>query len=51
MENLNEKKIAEKIINQKDLFDRNLIFRKVELDLTFPVYLLQNKYQYNDWII
>lgn len=51
MENLNEKEIAEKIINQKDLFDRNLIFRKVELDLTFPVYLLQNKHQYNDWII
>ena len=46
-----EKKIAERIKNQKDLFDRNIKYEKVEINEEFPKYILENKLKFNEWII
>ena len=45
------KKIEEKIINNKDIFDRNNVLRKVNLDETFPSYVLENKDKFLKWVI
>ena len=45
------KKIEEKIINNKDIFDRNNVLRKVNLDETFPSFVLENKDKFLKWII
>ena len=46
----NKKKILEKIKNRKDLFNRNISYKKIKLDNSFPDYLLNNKYLYKNWI-
>ena len=46
-----EKKIAERIRNKKDIFDRNFKYEKINLDNTFPSYILENKDKYKNWII
>jgi len=46
--NLSE--IKEKIEKGKDLFNRNLKYEKVELDDSFPEYLLNNKSKFINWI-
>ncbi len=45
------KKIEEKILNNKDIFDRNNVLRKVNLDETFPSFVLENKDKFLKWII
>ena len=47
---LDEKSIESKIRNGIDLLGRNEKFRFVELDNTFPEYLLKNQKKYSDWI-
>ena len=47
----NEKKIEEKINMGKDIFDRNISYRKVEIDSTFPKYIIENKEKFKKWII
>ena len=42
--------IKTKIKNKKDLFNRGYDYIKVELDNSFPKYLLQNKDFYKDFI-
>ena len=42
--------INEKIKLKKDLFDRNYEFKVIELNDTFPEYLLQNKDKYKEFI-
>ena len=44
-------KIKEKIENRKDLFDRDSNYEKVELDDTYPKYILDNLHKFKDWII
>jgi len=46
-----EKKIEEKIKNQKDIFNRKINLKKVEIDQTFPQYIIENKQKYKEWII
>ena len=46
-----EKKIAERIKNKQDIFDRNYKYEKVNLDSTFPKYILKNLKKYENWII
>ena len=46
----NIKKIAEKISKGKDLFDRDLEYKKIEIDDTFPTYILENKIKFKNWI-
>ena len=47
----NIKKIKEKIKNLNDLFDRNLTFKKVKIDNSYPRYILENKKKFKNWII
>jgi len=46
-----EKKIAERINNRIDIFDRNFKYAKIDMDDTFPKYILENINKYKDWII
>ena len=46
-----EKKIEERIKNRVDIFDRNYKYEKIELDETFPKYILDNLHKYQDWLI
>ena len=47
----NEKKIAERIKNRQDIFDRNYKYEKVDLNNTFPKYILENLKKFENWII
>ena len=40
---IDETKIAERINNNVDLFDRKINYKKVELDKSFPEYIFNNK--------
>ena len=44
-------KIKERVALGKDLFDRNLIYKKIEIDSSFPEYIQKNKDKLSDWII
>ncbi len=48
---INEKNIAEKIINNQDIFGREIKLKKIEIDGSYPEYIIQNKNKYSDWII
>ena len=48
---LNENYIIKKINNCEDIFERNIVIEKVELNNNFPDYLLKNKNKYNEFII
>ena len=48
---VDEEKIAERIKNRTDIFDRNYKYEKVDLDNTFPRYILENISKYQNWII
>ena len=48
---LNENYIIKKINNCEDIFERNIVIEKVELNNDFPDYLLKNKNKYNEFII
>ena len=47
----NEINIEEKIKMQKDIFGREHSFKKVEIDSTFPKYIIDNKIKLKEWII
>ena len=47
----NEKIIEDKIRNKKDLFNREIVLEKVEIDETYPKYIIDNKSKYREWII
>ena len=44
-------KIKDNINNLKDLFNRGNKFQKVNIDESFPRYIIQNKEEYKEWII
>ena len=46
-----ENKIKERIENKIDIFNRNYKYQKVNLDNTFPEYILNNLGKFEDWII
>ena len=50
-ENINKKNIEEKILKNKDIFNRNCTLKKIQLDDSFPKYILQNKEKFLKWII
>ena len=43
--------IMKKINNCEDIFERNIVIEKVELNNNFPDYLLKNKNKYSEFII
>ena len=45
------KNIEDKIMNQRDLFNRKHNYKKVKIDYTFPRYILQNLDKLKEWII
>ena len=46
-----EANIEEKIKLQKDIFNRGFSYSKVEIDHTFPKYIIENKEKLKDWIL
>ena len=51
LEFTNEKKIEEKIIMGKDIFNRNFNLQKIEIDEKFPRFVQNNKNLLSKWII
>ena len=47
----NEKSIEEKIKMQKNIFDLGFSYRKIEIDDSFPKYIIKNKEKLKEWII
>ena len=43
--------LKEKIKSQKDIFNRKLTFKRIEIDHTFPKYITENKEKLKEWII
>ena len=43
--------IKEKILNGEDLFERNIKYKKVDMDETFPDYIMENRVKFKDWIL
>ena len=50
---VNDKKedVEERIKNRTDIFDRNYKYEKIELNHTFPKYILDNEIKFRKWII
>ena len=46
-----EKNIQEKMLKNEDIFGRGNKLKKVELDSSFPKYILNNKSDFSEWII
>ena len=46
-----KKKILKRIRENKDIFDRKFEYKKIELDESFPKYILNNKNLFREWII
>ncbi len=49
--NLTEKEIEMRILNNQDIFNRGFKLNKIELDSSFPEYILENKSKYSKWLI
>ncbi len=48
---IDKKNIEEKISMGKDIFDRGTVYKKVEIDDSFPQYIIDNKEKLKKWII
>ena len=46
-----EKRIIEKINKGDDIFDRGIKYSKVNVDDSFPEYILKNKKKFSEWIV
>ena len=44
-------KLGFKSVNLKDIFNRGINYKKVELGNTFPKYILENLDKFKDWIV
>ena len=49
--NVNEKNIEEKILKNEDIFGRGITLKKIQLDSSYPDYILKNKNKFLKWII
>ena len=49
--NIDVKKIENKILNNEDIFDRGNVLKRINLDETFPNFVLDNKDKFSKWII
>ena len=50
-EDINKKKIEAKIFDNEDIFNRGNVLKRVNLDETFPPFILENKNKFSKWII
>ena len=49
--NLSENEIHEKIIKNQDIFNRGFKLKKIQLDKSYPEFILNNKEKFSKWII
>ena len=49
--NINEKNIEEKILKNQDIFGRGIKLKKINIDSTYPDYIVENKNKFFNWII
>jgi len=49
--NIDEKKINDKIRDKIDIFDRGFNLKKINIDESFPDYIINNKKLFKDWIV
>ena len=43
--------LKNKISSGEDLFERNIKYKKIDIDHTFPEYIVKNKEMFKNWII
>jgi len=48
---INKNLVEKKINSGIDIFDRNIQYKKIDIDETFPQYILSNIDKYKKWII
>jgi beta-1,4-mannosyl-glycoprotein beta-1,4-N-acetylglucosaminyltransferase len=48
---INKNLLEKKINSGIDIFDRNIQYKKIDIDETFPQYILSNIDKYKKWII
>ena len=47
----NIRKIEDKISKGKDLFDRNIKYKAIKIDESFPDYITKNREKFKNWIM
>jgi beta-1,4-mannosyl-glycoprotein beta-1,4-N-acetylglucosaminyltransferase len=47
----NKKNIEDKIKKGQDIFDRDINFKKIEIDESYPKYIIENKEKFKKWIV
>ena len=47
----NIENIERKISEEKDIFNRDIIYKKIQIDNSFPKYIVDNKEKLKEWII
>ena len=47
----NIRKIEDKISRGKDLFDRNIKYKAIKIDESFPDYITKNREKFKNWIM
>ena len=50
-EDIDIKKIEAKIFDNEDIFNRGNVLKRINLDETFPTFILENKDKFSSWII
>ena len=50
-DDINEKKIEKKILQNEDIFGRGITLKKIQLDSSYPDYILKNKNKFMKWVI
>ena len=49
--NIDEKNIEEKILKNEDIFGRGITLKKIQLNSSYPDYILKNKDKFLKWVI
>ena len=50
-DNLDKKNIEEKILKNKDIFGRGITLKNIQIDASYPSYILKNQEKFSKWII
>ena len=48
---MDKDEIAKRIVDREDIIGRNDKFKKIDLDNSFPEYLIKNLNNFKDWIV
>jgi hypothetical protein len=47
----NAKNLRSRVKNYKDLFDDSISLKKINLDDSYPEYIINNKKKFKEWIV